>query len=128
MNHIYWYPHSKEAEFYKLLLDYDESLERDLADCRAIWYESWTQNLMVWDYWMPDRIVSMIISKQFWFIKRLLDNDKIDFDKRPTRNKYRLQQYKTELWWYGKIDEYSELLMLLSISDNPIEDLISYLN
>lgn len=59
--------------------------------------------------------------------KWLVDNDKIDLDKRPTRNKYRLQQYKTELWWYGKIDEYSELLMLLAIQDNLIEFLVSVL-
>jgi hypothetical protein len=89
--------------------------------------ENW-RNFEVKEIWMTFRNNDlMVISKRYWFIKRLLDNDKIDFDKRPTRNKYRLQQYKTELWWYGKIDEYSELLMLLSISDNPIEDLISYL-
>jgi len=92
----------------------------DIYEEEVVWVHS------VWDK-IIDKDEARIISKQFWFIKRLVENDKIDFDKRPTRNKYRLQQYKTELWWYGKIDEYSELLMLLSISDNPIEDLIRYL-
>lgn len=124
MNHIYWYPHSKEAEFYKLLLDYDESLERDLADCRAIWYESWTQNLMVWNYWMPDRIVSMIISKQFWFIKWLVENDKIDTI--PLIDEFRLQ-IKLNSWSLGELWWADRILMLLAISENPIEDLISYL-
>ena len=68
-----------------------------------------------------------IIDKKFWFIEWLIKKKKVDLDKRPTRNKYRIQQYKTELWWYWKIDEYSELLMLLSIQDNPITFLLSIL-
>lgn len=139
MNHIYWYPHSKEAEFYKLLLDYDESLERDLADCRAIWYESWTQNLMVWNYWMPDRIVSMIISKQFWFIEWLVENNKIEWEtiwNYQSRTKLRTLTHTAWLWhdaeWKSELEYIKEaftdgLLMILSISDTPIEDLISYL-
>jgi hypothetical protein len=129
MNHIYWYPHSKEAEFYKLLLDYDESLERDLADCRAIWYESWTQNLMVWYYWMSDRIATMVISKKFWFIKRLVDNDKIDLDAQAMKYaKSDLSKFFAEWkdkWWMS--DDYAMLLMLLAIQDKPIEFLISIL-
>ena len=111
MNHIYWYPHSKKAEFYKLLLDYDDSLERDLADYGTIWYESWTRNLMVWDYKMPDRIASMVISKYFWFIQRLVDNDKID-------------ESKIDIHWFSF---YESVLMELAIQDNPIEFLCSVL-
>lgn len=123
MNHIYWYPHSKEAEFYKLLLDYDESLERDLADCRAIWYESWTQNLMVWNYWMPDRIVSMIISKSFWFIGWLVQNDKIDRDKILKENGL-FRKYFYDLEY---VKNYDRLVMWLSVEDSPTKFLISYL-
>lgn len=132
MQHIYWYPHSKEAEFYKLLLDYDEGLERDLADCGAIWYESWTQNLMAWDYWMSDRIESMIISKNFWFIERLVDNKKIDERKIDTRLVRYVESHYDEEWYWveNSYEDYSDtntLIMLLSISKTPIEDLIDYL-
>jgi hypothetical protein len=56
-----------------------------------------------------------VISKEYWFIKWLVDNDKIDFDK--------IQIWFQLTLWYWK---YDSLLMLLSISDTPIEDLISY--
>jgi len=55
---------------------------------------------------------SKIISKKFWFIKWLVENDKIDFDKFPQVMEY---------------SDYESLLMILSISDTPIDDLISYL-
>ena len=60
----------------------------------------------------------LIISKEFWFIKWLVENDKIDFE-----NNY-LSISKTYIEEYPK---YESLLMLLSISDTPIEDLILYL-
>ena len=47
---------------------------------------------------------AFICSKKFWFIQRLVENDKIDT----------IWGYKTIIKW-------------LSISDTPIEDLISYL-
>lgn len=53
-----------------------------------------------------------VISKEYWFIKWLVDNDKIDIDKLDSR--------------YSKV-EYEPLLMLLSIQDNPIEFLVSIL-
>lgn len=65
-----------------------------------------------------------IICKPYGFIKRLVDNDKIDFDKIIEKSEY-LIEYR-----WNKIDQNmieNTLLMLLSISDSPIEDLISYL-
>ena len=58
-----------------------------------------------------------IISKQGWFIKWLVENDKIEWDK--------LEKKVLKENLIRKFDEW--LLMLLSISDTPIEDLISYL-
>ena len=64
-----------------------------------------------------------LISKEFEFIKWLVDNDKIDFDKcwicyeiNSTYDHYNLEE-RQDLW----------LLMLLSIQDNPIEFLCSVL-
>jgi hypothetical protein len=64
-----------------------------------------------------------ICSKKFWFIKWLVENDKIDRSK-----------VLEEIWSCIKISWlwphysfYSALLMILAVSDTPIEDLISYL-
>lgn len=70
-----------------------------------------------------------VISKSYWFIEWLVNNDKIDLD-----------MVREKLWipccvWYGSwriiavkdVEDYKQVLMLLSISDTPIEDLISYL-
>ena len=61
-----------------------------------------------------------IISKKFWFIQWLVDNDKIDF--------YEWKYLENPIWSnnYDECD-YLELIQWLAISDTPIEDLISYL-
>ena len=72
-----------------------------------------------------------IISKDFEFIKWLVENDKIDKKKIQSP----IMHYKVEEDREGWIHYYdldfankiNSLLMLLSISDTPIEDLISYL-
>ena len=59
----------------------------------------------------------IIISKQFWFIKWLVENDKIDISK-------------IKCWYIyndTEEDKVKNVIMNLSISDTPIEDLISYL-
>lgn len=77
----------------------------------------------VWEH-ITEKDEAWIISKQFWFIKWLVENDKIDFDKIIEKSEY-LIEYR-----WNKIDQNmteNTLLMLLSISSSPIEDLISYL-
>ena len=60
----------------------------------------------------------IIISKSFGFIKWLVKNNKIDISK----------LWKKSYMWFGdKYTREESLLMLLSISNKPIEDLISYL-
>lgn len=61
-----------------------------------------------------------IISKKFWFIKRLIDNDKIDLEEVEKINQ--TWNIYIRFWW-----DYEKVLMLLSISDNPVEFLISIL-
>ena len=60
---------------------------------------------------------SLICSKKFWWIWWLVENDKIDRDKVDDK-------LKRPFFWYTN---YEIVLMLLSISDTPIDDLISYL-
>ena len=75
--------------------------------------DDWVDEDWIWDEW--------ICSKKFWFIKWLVENDKINTESWP-------------LYWFHFIMHnrqpyslYETILMILSISDTPIEDLISYL-
>jgi len=61
--------------------------------------------------------VGKLISKKFWFIKWLVENEKIDLDK--------LEKKVLKENLIRKFDEW--LLMLLSIQDEPIEFLVSIL-
>lgn len=75
-----------------------------------------------WDnlYW--DTAVAYLISKSFWFIKWLVENDKIDFD--GIQNVfYRNKRYKE----YRDYSDYESLLMLLAIQDEPIRFLCEML-
>jgi len=76
-------------------------------------------------FWLDDMACreERLLGKKFWFIKRLVDNDKIDFYTILKENwKFRKEFYAIE-----NKKEYERLIMLLSISDSPIEDLIRYL-
>ena len=80
----------------------------------AYWYEDDYRVDM--EYW-----VEILISKYFWFIKWLVENDKINTKSWP-------------LYWFHFIMSnrqsysfYETLLMILAISDTPIEDLLLYL-
>lgn len=71
-----------------------------------------------------------ICSKYYWFIWWLVEQDKINKFEIDTRmiKSNRLYHWKDMTTVY-RVDENLEkvLLMLLAISDTPIEDLISYL-
>ena len=100
------------------------------------WY--FVPNHIQWE-WCDNSECSdlLIISKKFWFIKWLVENDKIDYRKLDYKNIYMsdywssddifLAYNKGEQWIIYTVDYYESLLMLLSISDTPIEDLLLYL-
>ena len=66
---------------------------------------------------------SYIISARYGFIKWLVENDKIE------TNNLSLKAFKNIFsgGWFVEVSDLEVLLMLLSTSDTPIEDLISYL-
>lgn len=70
-------------------------------------------------YWWYAK--ARLISKQFWFIKRLVYNDKIDHEKIKS---WELNWCK---WFFETVQPEYFVIMLLAISDNPIEDLCVYL-
>lgn len=110
----------------ELLNEYNIELhwvDRTYKDGFYLWYEQ---------EYMRDFRVAYLISKSFWFIKRLIKKDKINIDKIPEI--WEIYSDCNELIRYCYIvledDIYPKdccLLMLLAISENPIEDLISYL-
>jgi hypothetical protein len=62
------------------------------------------------------------ISKRYWFIERLVENDKID-DSKVWNSDMLSVQYHDLVNDY----KYEWLIMILSISENPISDLCSFL-
>lgn len=70
------------------------------------WIDRWVN---VWWY-----------SKSFWFIKWLVDNDKIDLEQVEKINQ--TWSVYIRFWW-----DYEKVLMLLSINDNHIEFLCEIL-
>lgn len=105
----------------------------DIYEEEVVWVHS------IWEK-ITDKEEARIISKKFWFIKWLVENEKIDYKK--IEKKIWIEEHKAEFpitqYWYvydmelwsissGDYSDYESLLMLLSISNSPIEDLILYL-
>lgn len=69
---------------------------------------------------------TVLISKKFEFIKRLVDHDNINFNK--VYEKEKAEKIDICIYWrYWKEENTYWLLMLLSIQEKPIEFLVSIL-
>lgn len=79
----------------------------------------------VWKYWLWFASKMIIISKEYGFIKRLDKHNRIDRTYKKNLNyPYYIRKRDGELKWYKR---YEMLTMLLSISNKPIDLLISML-
>ena len=79
------------------------------------WHTTWGE-IFVGDYGSA-LSETVLVSRNYWFIQRLVENDKVNL-------------YITPLEWIEDLDKYNQedkLLMTLSISDTPIDDLLLYL-
>lgn len=78
-------------------------------------------------YWWGDDCdyEAYLISKKYWFIKWLVENDKIDTD--PIRTRVKRVYVELEPREFTPQDFTDRVIMLLSISNSPIEDLLLYL-
>lgn len=80
--------------------------------------------------WKVDYMTDLyVVSKRCWFIKWLVENDKIKRDEKYWTVDYYCDEYshyscRRDL---DLFEGYESLLMRLSVSDNPIQDLISLL-
>ena len=72
---------------------------------------------------LPNGIImdELVISKRFWFIKWLVENDKIDLLKLTCMNPQYTEILDSDFSWEERI------IMVLSIEENPISFLISIL-
>jgi hypothetical protein len=75
-------------------------------------------NKVQFDTYMFD---SLALSKQYWFIKWLVENEKIDYEK------VRSWEWNGSRWHFETVQPEYYIIMLLAIQDEPIEFLISIL-
>lgn len=103
----------------KLLNEYEKSI----TEIPVYW---WQTNGM-FQYWSYIQQVSVMymISKHYGFIKRLVDNDKIDLDK--VKKICIKHNGRMDIDGLHRYSVYERVLMLLAIQDEPIEFLISIL-
>lgn len=70
----------------------------------------------------------LIVSKKYWFIKRLVENNKIDRLTFCTVETPSSKYEDFDLWPETPREDYTNILLMdLAIQDNPIEFLISIL-
>ena len=64
---------------------------------------------------------TVLISKNFWFIKRLIEHDKINLLQLTCMNPIYTEILDSDFFWEDRI------IMILSIQDEPIEFLLNIL-
>ncbi len=109
----------------ELLNEYEKENKSDL------YYKFELENWELYCYndvsdvlWTMQDEAMVICSKKFWFIKWLVENEKIDS---WTRNPLFITELVGEQEKQIPYSFYEEMLIRLALSDTPIEDLISYL-
>lgn len=111
------YERMKESwKLIELLNEYIE--EKELWNTvKEIDDDYFVNNYNNWDWYLCEQV----ISKKFWFIKWLVENDKIDFSN------LKISELTSWTDLFYSFSDTEVLLMLLSIQDEPISFLISIL-
>ena len=111
----------------ELLNEYEENrpmeLPRQYRRKEMPTFKWWLVAISEYDDEMEDNSDLLAISKFNWFIKWLVDNDKIDFYTILKEN----WTFRKEFYAIENKKEYERLIMLLAIQDSPLELLISIL-
>ena len=110
-------------EIWKIIELFKEYVDKYSNDAKVLdeWEYAVIDDGQSFLYWTREYSYLTLISKKFGFIKWLVENDKIDTDKIEEKSEY---TFIKNGWWEHIIED---VLMLLSISDTPIEDLCRYL-
>ena len=112
-------------KLHNLFKEYIENYGGDAKSADSLDYvviDDWQAFL----YWQRTYLYETLISKKFGMVKWLVENDKIDRDEIIINSDFMPIAFDRK-WEKYEWSEEKQLLMLLSISDTPIEDLISYL-
>lgn len=113
-----------EKKLIELLNEYEKDWLNEFETYVERWYCERTEQILSGKWENNNELKPCeIISKKYWFIKWLVDNDKIDRERILKENwQFRLFYYDLE-----RVKNYDRLVMYLSVEDNPIEFLISVL-
>ena len=119
---ILYYVYYKMEKLLQLLNDY--SPLKDMSDeyCVKYW-KVWIRTRL---YAEPDVYVNytlQVISKKFWFIQWLMDQNKIEFDRARDRSDFPLLY----AGWWELYSDAEVIIATLSVEDDPIEFLVSIL-
>jgi len=86
-----------------------------------------------WKVWIRTRLYAepdvyvnytlQVISKKFWFIQWLMDQNKIEFDRARDRSDFPLLY----AGWWELYSDAEVIIATLSVEDDPIEFLVSIL-
>ena len=106
----------------KLIELFKEYVDNHWTDTKDIEKEYWVIDYWQWfQYWTREYLYETIISKKFWFISWLVENDKI----KPLRKFIGWETDEDEP--YIQFDLVDQYIAYLSIQDEPINFLISIL-
>ena len=113
------------SKLIELLNEYNKEITNEEIGWKKRNYDEEFWNLLYWDYNWWTFSEMYCISKRYGFIKRLVENDKIDMSKAKY---YSDLIYYEDYWeWDWACKDYEFVIMLLSIQDNSTEFLISVL-
>lgn len=71
--------------------------------------------------WVDRLLEDTVISHRYWFIKRLVENDKIDFEKNKLQVLKDIDVRWEVFYDYTLFDKVDWVIMLLSIQDEPVK-------
>lgn len=108
------------------LLRYLNIYAHNFVWCNLDFMYDWQRIRVQWDELWPYVAESIITNKKFGFIKRLVDNDKIDRDKNVLAFEFS-SVYTYDGEYYEDHIKECKLLMLLAIQSEPLKFLISIL-
>ena len=105
----------------KLLNEYEETENLNMYNWEIEWEDIIWYNKFRWWYETINVSESVIISKWYEFIKRLVDNEKINLRQLDCKRSDVDIPARYYLWTYIRYSIEKEMLMTLAIQDNPIE-------
>lgn len=116
----------------ELLNEYDPYIASDGGHKPNLWGYAYQWHSAVFPKELAE---SYIISARYGFVKWLVDNDKIDLENLQCVFSWNINKWKTlmeetdgyERYEWTEYEATESLIMLLSISNSPIEDLLLYL-